>query len=210
MYAKVKILIDMYDQYNNNIKYKEVEAYIKNNIEHQYSEALCLSEPIGLFNYETDPDRPQFEVIKEYGKTLDDLVSSNDTHIGEIGKKNREIEDLLSEINLKKEAIDHLEDRVDELEVLADKKTEIITRNDGADGYVIIPFCVMDKELADEIYPKQVISKKELGFMHLSATKEILNGDSGKSSLNVKLYNATQDYVENDIDELINKSDLEI
>lgn len=78
-----------------------------------------------------------------------------------------------------------------------------IERNENAKGYAIVPLKFLDKEFSDEFDEESTITAKELISMNCSAMMAVNNGDTGKNSLNKKLYVCTRDFVEYELDKVI-------
>ena len=208
MLKRIKIITDFHDHNGNSRTGEDFDALV---IKDQFGSMNASFDvgadySFGLSNI-VDQD-PCFEIIGDIGnaeqdkelKALSDYVDSYRTDEDEGRHCASMAIDLLEQYS--KEVI-----KADEevASLLDQQKNYKIERGAIQDGYGIVPLAFLDNELAKEFESEseKVINRHELIAMCSSAQMEINKGDTSAKSLNVKLYMAMREFVEDEMDALI-------
>lgn len=192
MLKRIKIIGDWFDHNGDNQIGKEFDAMVvedKANGHLNGTVDVGADYAFGLSNMKNSD--PTFEII---GDVTDNNASDALENLkGELKGQSERLQDAY-------ETISDLQDEIKEHE-----KNKEITREHFDGGYVIIPTKFLDKELADEFKGNEgcIITPKEIVAMCASAQLEINKGDVRPTSLNVKLYNAINDFAQDELDTMI-------
>lgn len=194
MLKKIKILQDWYDHNGDNQIGNEFDALVVEDKTHGHVNAnldVGADYCFGINNMKGSD--PMFEIVG-------DIVDQNTPDLSDELQKREELTtELYEEIELLKNQKQEIEDE------LTTVKAQGLTREHIDGGYVIIPVKFLDKELADEFKGNEdhIITPKEIVAMCASAQLEINKGDVRPTSLNVKLYNAINDFAQDELDSMI-------
>lgn len=197
MLKKIKILKSFIHKDEHDMEGEIVDALVLKDPENGNLQAAFDSGwpyHTGLQNWDNDL---WFEVVADIGGNAD-----------EANKLRKELQDESKKLVAAYETIEEYKEDLKSVEAeLKELKEKGIKREHIKDGYVIMPCMALDEELAKEVASSEevIITAKELVAMNASAQLEINKGDVRPASLNVKLYNAINDFAQEELEKMIDQ-----